>query len=165
MITLSIALGSLVLYLIAYNTYGKWLGGKIFKLSAKAVVPAVELEDGNDFVPTSKGVVFGHHFTSIAGTGPIVGPALAVIWGWLPALLWVLIGSVFVGAVHDFGALVVSMRNKGQTVGDIAGRVISPRVRILFLLILFVAAGFIGYSEKCLSFVAFRRSCLKNMQI
>ncbi len=139
MITLSIALGSLVLYLIAYNTYGKWLGGKIFKLSAKAVVPAVELEDGNDFVPTSKGVVFGHHFTSIAGTGPIVGPALAVIWGWLPALLWVLIGSVFVGAVHDFGALVVSMRNKGQTVGDIAGRVISPRVRILFLLILFMA--------------------------
>ncbi|MDG1358216.1 MAG: carbon starvation protein A, partial [Akkermansiaceae bacterium] len=107
--------------------------------SAKAVVPAVELEDGNDFVPTSKGVVFGHHFTSIAGTGPIVGPALAVIWGWLPALLWVLIGSVFVGAVHDFGALVVSMRNKGQTVGDIAGRVISPRVRILFLLILFMA--------------------------
>ena len=139
MITLIIALGSLVLYLLAYHTYGKWLGNKIFKLSAKTVAPSVELEDGNDYVPTSKGVVFGHHFTSIAGTGPIVGPALAVIWGWLPALLWVLIGSVFVGAVHDFGALVVSMRNKGQTVGDIAGRVISPRVRILFLLILFMA--------------------------
>jgi len=139
MTTLIIALGSLVLYILAYHTYGKWLGNKIFKLSAKAVVPSVELEDGNDYVPTSKGIVFGHHFTSIAGTGPIVGPALAVIWGWLPALLWVLIGSVFVGAVHDFGALVVSMRNKGQTVGDIAGRVISPRVRVLFLLILFMA--------------------------
>ena len=99
----------------------------------------MELEDGNDYVPTSKGVVFGHHFTSIAGTGPIVGPALAVMWGWVPALIWVLFGSVFIGAVHDFGALIVSMRNRGQTVGDIAGRVISPRVRVLFLLILFMA--------------------------
>ena len=139
MTTLLIALGSFVFYIVAYNTYGKWLGSKVFKLDADATVPAVELEDGNDYVPTNKGVVFGHHFTSIAGTGPIVGPALAVMWGWLPALLWVLIGSVFIGAVHDFGALIVSMRNRGQTVGDIAGRVISPRVRVLFLLILFMA--------------------------
>jgi len=139
MTTLAIALGAFVLYILAYNTYGKWLGSKIFKLDAQAKVPAVELEDGSDYVPTSKGVVFGHHFTSIAGTGPIVGPALAVMWGWVPALIWVLFGSVFIGAVHDFGALIVSMRNRGQTVGDIAGRVISPRVRVLFLLILFMA--------------------------
>lgn len=139
MTTLLIALGAFVFYIIAYNTYGKWLGQKVFKLNAEAKVPSIELEDGNDYVPTSKGVVFGHHFTSIAGTGPIVGPALAVMWGWVPALIWVLVGSVFIGAVHDFGALIVSMRNKGQTVGDIAGRVISPRVRILFLLILFMA--------------------------
>lgn len=99
----------------------------------------MECEDGSDFVPTKKGVVFGHHFTSIAGTGPIVGPALAVIWGWLPALLWVLFGSIFIGAVHDFGALVISMRNKGQTVRDISGRVLSPRTRILFLGVLFMA--------------------------
>ncbi|MBK1832069.1 carbon starvation protein A [Verrucomicrobiaceae bacterium R5-34] len=139
MFTLVIALGSFVFYLIAYNTYGKWLANKIFKLDPEAKVPSVEFEDGSDYVPTSKGVVFGHHFTSIAGTGPIVGPALAVMWGWLPALIWVLVGSVFIGAVHDFGALIVSMRNRGQTVGDIAGRVISPRVRVLFLLILFLA--------------------------
>ncbi|BDS08071.1 carbon starvation protein A [Oceaniferula spumae] len=139
MTTLAIAIGAFVFYLIAYNTYGKWLGSKIFKLEPKAKVPSIELEDGNDYVPTSKGVVFGHHFTSIAGTGPIVGPALAVMWGWLPALIWVLVGSVFIGAVHDFGSLIVSMRNRGQTVGDIAGRVISPRVRVLFLLILFLA--------------------------
>lgn len=137
--TLAIALGAFVFYLVAYHTYGKWLGQKIFKLDGNVTPPSVELEDGSDYVPTSKGVVFGHHFTSIAGTGPIVGPALAVIWGWLPALIWVLVGSVFIGAVHDFGALIVSMRNKGQTVGDIAGRVISPRVRVLFLLILFMA--------------------------
>src|SRR5690606_558206 len=84
-------------------------------------------------------VIFGHHFTSIAGTGPIVGPAIAVFWGWLPALLWVLFGSIFIGAVHDFGALVISLRNRGQTVGEVAGRLISPRARILFLLVLFLA--------------------------
>lgn len=137
--TLLIALGSLVAYLIAYHTYGRWLARKIFRLDASNKAPSIALEDGEDFVPTSKGVVFGHHFTSIAGTGPIVGPALAVIWGWLPALLWVLFGSIFIGAVHDFAALVVSMRNKGQTVGDIAGRVLAPRTRILFLSILFMA--------------------------
>lgn len=137
--TLAVAIGAFVFYLVAYHTYGKWLGQRIFRLDRDAVTPSVELEDGSDYVPTSKGVVFGHHFTSIAGTGPIVGPALAVIWGWLPALVWVLLGSVFIGAVHDFGSLVVSMRNRGQTVGDIAGKVISPRVRILFLLVLFMA--------------------------
>lgn len=139
MTVLLIAIGSAVLYLVAYNTYGKWLGNKLFRLSSSAITPAVALEDGNDYVPTSKGVIFGHHFTSIAGTGPIVGPALAVIWGWVPAVLWVLFGSIFIGAVHDFGALVVSLRNQGQTVGDIAGRVLSPKARILFLAILFLA--------------------------
>ncbi|MBK1827678.1 carbon starvation CstA family protein [Haloferula rosea] len=139
MTTLFIALGSLVLYLVAYHTYGKWLARRIFKLDPDRIPPSVELEDGNDYVPTSKGVVFGHHFTSIAGTGPIVGPALAVIWGWVPALLWVLFGSILIGAVHDFGSLVVSMRNKGQTVGDISGRILAPRARILFLSILFLA--------------------------
>ena len=92
-----------------------------------------------DYVPTSKSVVFGHHFTSIAGTGPIVGPAIAIMWGWVPALLWVVLGSIFIGAVHDFGALVVSLRNNGQTVGDIAGRVLNKRVRLLFLFVLFMA--------------------------
>lgn len=137
--TLLIALGSLVAYIVAYNTYGKWLARKVFRLDSSNEAPSIELEDGDDYVPTAKSIVFGHHFTSIAGTGPIVGPALAVIWGWLPALLWVLFGSIFIGAVHDFGSLVISMRNKGQTVGDISGRLLSPRTRILFLSILFLA--------------------------
>ncbi|NRB26798.1 MAG: carbon starvation protein A, partial [Roseibacillus sp.] len=137
--TLAIALGALVLYLVAYHTYGRFLARRIFKLDPAARVPSVEMEDGTDYVPTRKGVIFGHHFTSIAGTGPIVGPALAVIWGWVPALLWVLFGSILIGAVHDFGALVVSMRNRGQTVGDIAGRVLSKRTRLLFLSVLFLA--------------------------
>ncbi|MDA7522927.1 hypothetical protein N8535_00660 [bacterium] len=136
---LIIALLAGIGFIVAYHTYGRWLGHKIFALSAKTVCPSYKLKDGVDYVPTSKGVVFGHHFTSIAGTGPIVGPAIAVMWGWLPALLWVVLGSIFIGAVHDFGSLVVSLRNSGQTVGDIAGRVMNRRVRLLFLFVLFMA--------------------------
>lgn len=139
MSTLLVAVGAFFGYIIAYHTYGRWLARKIFGLDQKAEVPSHQLRDDVDFVPTRKEVIFGHHFTSIAGTGPIVGPAIAVFWGWLPALLWVLLGSIFVGAVHDFGALVISLRNRGQTVGDVAGRLIAPRARVLFLLILFMA--------------------------
>src|SRR5690606_39337088 len=110
-----------VALITAYVTYGRWLT-RLFTLREDSTTPAVLLRDGRDFVPTAKSIVFGHHFTSIAGTGPIVGPAIAVMWGWVPALLWVVLGSIFIGAVHDLGALVVSLRNNGQTVGDIAGR-------------------------------------------
>ena len=134
--TLLVAVGSFLGFIIAYYTYGRWLSRRIFALDPNAVTPSYELQDDIDFVPTKKEVIFGHHFTSIAGTGPIVGPAIAVFWGWLPALVWVLLGSIFIGAVHDFGALVVSLRNRGQTVGEIAGRMITPRAKILFLLIL-----------------------------
>ena len=137
--TLLIALLAGLGFIVAYHTYGRWLGKKIFRLSASAVCPSEKLEDGVDYVPTKKSIVFGHHFTSIAGTGPIVGPAIAIMWGWLPALLWVVLGSIFIGAVHDFGALVVSLRNNGQTVGEIAGRVLNKRVRLLFLFVLFMA--------------------------
>ncbi|QEG34533.1 carbon starvation CstA family protein [Bythopirellula goksoeyrii] len=137
--TLLVALGSFLGFIIAYNTYGRWLARKVFGVDPQAVVPSQELRDDVDFVPTRRSVIFGHHFTSIAGTGPIVGPAIAVFWGWLPALLWVVFGSIFIGAVHDFGALMVSLRNRGQTVGEIAGRLISPRASVIFLLILFFA--------------------------
>src|SRR6056297_3252917 len=139
MSTLLIALATMVAYVIAYHTYGRWLARTIFRLDSEANVPSVELNDDCDYVPTDKSILFGHHFTSIAGTGPIVGPAIAVMWGWLPALVWVLLGSILVGAVHDCGSLVVSMRSRGQTVGDVAGRVLNRRVRLLFLFILFMA--------------------------
>ena len=137
--TLLIALAAGIAFIAAYHLYGRWLGNKIFNVSAERLCPSHRLRDDNDYVPTKKSIVFGHHFTSIAGTGPIVGPAIAVMWGWLPALLWVVFGSIFIGAVHDFGSLIVSLRNNGQTVGDIAGRVINRRTRILFLLVLFLA--------------------------
>ncbi len=136
--TLLIAVGAFVAYLAAYHTYGRWLSRKVFQLSPDAACPSVEINDGTDYVPTKREVIFGHHFTSIAGTGPIVGPAIAVFWGWLPALIWVLVGSIFIGAVHDFGSLVVSLRNRGQTVGDVAARMLNPRARILLLLVLFL---------------------------
>ena len=165
MSTLLIAILSFVGFIVAYNTYGKWLARKIFGLDPGAKVPSQELKDDVDYVPTKKEIIFGHHFTSIAGTGPIVGPAIAVFWGWLPALLWVVLGSVFIGAVHDFGALVVSLRNRGQSVGEVAGRMIGPRAKLLFLFVLFmgltivlaifglvIALIFSYYPESVLSF-------------
>ncbi|MBI1246901.1 carbon starvation protein A [bacterium] len=136
MSTLIVAVLSFVGFIVAYNTYGRWLSKKIFEVDDDRQVPSKELQDDIDFCPTDRQVVFGHHFTSIAGTGPIVGPAIAVFWGWLPALLWVVFGSIFVGAVHDLGSLIVSLRNRGQTVGEIAGRVINKRAKYLFLIVL-----------------------------
>ena len=139
MSTILVAVASFFGFIVAYHTYGRWLSRRVFGLDSAAEVPSKQLRDDVDYLPTRREVVFGHHFTSIAGTGPIVGPAIAVFWGWLPALLWVVLGSIFIGAVHDFGALVVSLRNQGQTVGEIAGRLISPRARVLFLIILALA--------------------------
>jgi carbon starvation protein len=126
-------------YIIAYHTYGRFLAGKIFKLNKNAPVPSVELRDGIDYVPARKGIIFGHHYTSIAGTGPIVGPAIGIIWGWLPAILWVFLGSIFMGAVHDFGALVVSMRNEGKSISEAAAKYINLRVRFIFFAVVFLS--------------------------
>ncbi|MGD1822994.1 MAG: carbon starvation protein A [Pleomorphochaeta sp.] len=125
-------------YLIAYKIYGKFIGNKIFELSQKNVTPSHEFEDGIDYVPTKKGIIFGHHFTSIAGTGPIVGPAIGVIWGWLPALIWVFVGSIVMGAVQDFSALVMSLRSQGKSISEIASQYISKKVRFAFFLIVFI---------------------------
>ncbi len=138
MSALLIIIVTFVGYLIAYYTYGRFLARKIFRLDNSAVVPSKELEDGIDYVPTRKGVIFGHHYTSIAGTGPIVGPAIGIIWGWVPALIWVFVGSIVMGAVHDFGALVVSMRNQGKSISEITARYVNARARTLFFLIAFL---------------------------
>ena len=135
--SLILAGGAAILYLVAYHTYGKFLGRKIFKLNPDTICPCTEFQDDVDFVPTKKPIIFGHHFTSIAGTGPIVGPAIGIIWGWVPALIWILLGSILMGAVHDFGSLVVSLRNQGRSIGDVASDIVNERVRTLFLLIIF----------------------------
>ena len=135
--SLLLAILMIIGYLIAYHTYGKFLAKKIFRLSAEAVCPSEALRDDHDFIPTKKEVLFGHHFTSIAGLGPIVGPAIAVIWGWVPAILWIFFGSIFFGALHDFGSMVISLRAQGRSIGDVAADLVNSRVRTLFLLIIF----------------------------
>ena len=125
-----------VAFALAYRFYSGFLARRVFALSSDEPVPSRELEDGVDYVPTRRGVLWGHHFASIAGAAPIVGPAIAVIWGWLPAVIWIGLGTIFMGAVHDFGALVISARHRGHSMGDIAGEIMSPRIRTLFLVII-----------------------------
>ncbi|MEX0988283.1 MAG: carbon starvation protein A [Bacteroidales bacterium] len=142
-----LALLALIGYVIAYYTYGKFIGKKLLSISDKNLMPAHEFRDEIDFVPARKSIVFGHHFTTIAGLGPIVGPAIGIIWGWVPAFLWVFLGSIFMGAVHDFTTLVVSARNRGITIGELTGRIISPSTRfalqfIMQLLLFIVLAVF-----------------------
>jgi carbon starvation protein len=132
-----VAVVVLFLYALGYLYYSKYLATKVYALDPAFVTPAHQFADGVDYVPTNKHVLFGHHFTSIAGAAPIVGPAIAVFWGWLPALLWITIGTIFAAGVHDFGALAVSVRHKGQNIGTLASEVISKRSRILFLVIIF----------------------------
>lgn len=123
-------------YIAAYKIYGKFLANKVFYINAGNKMPSEVYNDGVDFVPTKRHIVFGHHFTTIAGLGPIVGPAIGIIWGWLPAFLWVIFGSIFMGAVHDFSILVISARNKGKTIGDLTGSIIGPSTRIAFQLLI-----------------------------
>ena len=128
-----VLIGLLVFYL-GFRFYSKFIGNRIFKIHEDdQIMPSKALEDGIDYVPTKKHILYGHHFTSIAGAAPIVGPCVAAYWGWLPALLWILLGTIFMGAVHDFGALVTSVKEKGRSIADIASNTISKRTRLMFL--------------------------------
>ena len=126
-----------VLFFLGYRYYSSYLAHKVYGVDPAFVTPAHEFEDGNDFVPTNKHVLFGHHFTSVAGAAPIVGPAIAVFWGWGPALAWIVLGTIFAAGVHDFGSLMVSVRHKAKSIGTLAGSVINARARMLFLSIIF----------------------------
>jgi len=126
-----------VLFFLGYKYYSVYLSQKVYALDPAFVTPAHEFEDGVDFVPTNKHVLFGHHFTSVAGAAPIVGPAIAVFWGWGPALAWIVLGTIFAAGAHDLGALVVSVRHKAKSIGTLAGTVINARARMLFLAIIF----------------------------
>lgn len=118
--------------------YSKFIAEKIYQLDPNFVTPAHEFNDGKDFHPTNKYVLWGHHFTSVAGAAPIVGPAIAVYWGWVPAVLWVMLGTIFFAGVHDFGALWASARHKGRSMGALSERVIGSRTRSLFMIVVFL---------------------------
>lgn len=144
--TTMIALFALALYLVFYFTFGKTLRDKLLKSDKAPAAPSERLSDGVDYVPTNKFVLFGHHFASIAGAGPITGPAMAVAWGWLPGLLWIWFGNIFLGAIHDYLALAASVRYDGRSVQFVAQDMIGKKAGktfswfILFLCILVVAA-------------------------
>ncbi len=116
-----------------YIFYGGWLA-KQWGVDDTKVTPAHELEDGMDYVPAKAPVLMGHHFSSIAGAGPINGPIQAAVFGWLPCMLWILIGGIFFGAVHDYGALFASIRHKGQTLGEVVAANIGERAKKLFII-------------------------------
>jgi len=121
-----------------YFVYSRFIASRIYKLDPDFRTPAHEFEDGVDFVPTNRYVLWGHHFTSVAGAAPIVGPAIAVIWGWLPAFLWVVFGTIFFAGVHDSGALWASIRNRAKSVGALTGEVVGRRARTVFMIVIFL---------------------------
>jgi len=133
-----IAVLGLGAYYLGWRFYSKFIADKIYKLDPNFVTPAHEFEDGTDFVPTNKHVLWGHHFTSIAGAAPIVGPAIAVFWGWVPALLWVVLGTIFFAGAHDFGTLWISTRHQGRSMGSLSAQVVSPTTRSLFMIVIFL---------------------------
>ena len=131
--SLWIMLGSILIFIIAYATYGAWLA-KQWGIDPTRKTPAHTMEDGVDYVPTSPLVLLGHHFSSIAGAGPINGPIQAAIFGWVPVLLWIIIGSIFFGGVHDFGSLFISIRHDGKSIGEVINDTMGKKGKRLFLI-------------------------------
>jgi carbon starvation protein len=144
-----VATGALACLGFGYRFYGKHIATRLLGLDDRNPTPAHLYRDNIDYVPSNRWVLFGHHFASISGLGPILGPAIAVIWGWVPALLWIVFGTIFIGGVHDLATLKLSVSNRGRSVGDVAGKIINHRSRILFLLLSFflitLAMGVFAY--------------------
>ncbi|XUO88600.1 carbon starvation protein A [Halomonas sp. KM072] len=132
---LVVGLGAMAL---GYFIYSRFIAQKIYQLDPDFKTPAHEFEDGVDYVPTNRFVLWGHHFTSVAGAAPIVGPAIAVIWGWAPAFMWVVFGTIFFAGIHDFGAIWASVRNKAKSVGALTGDVVGKRARSIFMIVIFL---------------------------
>lgn len=150
---LTLVFVALLIFAIAYRFYGIFMANKLLRLNAHNVTPAIEFADGKDYVATNRNVLFGHHFAAIAAAGPLVGPVLAAQFGYLPGALWILIGCVLAGGVHDMVVLFASVRHKGESLATIAGKEIGKGtgliagIAILFILILTLA----GLSLACIS--------------
>ncbi len=127
----------LVAMFAGYRFYSKFLAEKIYKLDPDFVTPAHTKRDDKDYLPTHRIVLWGHHFTAIAGAAPIIGPSIAVIWGWVPAFLWVIFGTIFFAGVHDFGAIWASVRNDAQSIGALTRDAVGSRAQTLFMVVIF----------------------------
>ena len=123
---------------LGYRFYSKFIAEKIYRLDPAFETPSHAQRDDVDYLPTNRVVLWGHHFTSVAGAAPIIGPAIAIIWGWLPAFIWVVAGTVFFAGVHDFGAIWASVRNRGTSLGALTGEVVGPRARVLLMIVIFL---------------------------
>ena len=132
-----VALLAFAAYVVAYRVYAQHLASRLFELDPSRPTPAHRLRDDLDYVPANRYVLFGHQFASITGLSPMLGPAIAVIWGWLPAVVWIVLGAIFVGGVHDFGALAVSIRARGLSIGKVTENLVGPRGKTLFHVIIF----------------------------
>jgi carbon starvation protein len=152
---LAILLLALGAFALAYRCYARWIG-RVLRESDSIPTPAMTLGDGRDFVPAPMPVLFSHHFSTIAGAGPIVGPTLACAYGVYPALLWVVLGSIFIGAVHDYGSMFVSLRERGrsiaQTTGDLTGRLgFILYIAFTLVMIVLVTGAFLDLSVAALT--------------
>ncbi|OQX30140.1 MAG: carbon starvation protein A, partial [Spirochaeta sp. LUC14_002_19_P3] len=125
-------------YVLGVILYSRFIRKGIYKLSESFKTPAHEMQDGVDYVPTNPYILWGHHFTSVAGAAPIIGPAIAVIWGWGPAMLWVVFGTIFFAGIHDMGAIWISVRHKAESIGTISEKIMGRSVSLLFTLIVFL---------------------------
>ena len=155
--SLVLAIGALLLFFVGYRFYGR-VQERLWAVDPVRKTPAVELNDGVDYVPAKHWtILFGHHFASIAGAGPIIGPVIAaMVWGWFPAVIWLLVGSIFLGGVHDFAAFMVSLRHKGRSVADVAQTVMGFRAKMIFasfvwLALVLVNAVFAAVAARTLS--------------
>ena len=126
-----------IVFFIGYRFYAGYIDTKVMKADPKRATPAKMYMDGVEFMPTSKNVLFGYQFKSIAGAAPIIGPIIAIQWGWLPALIWILGGALFIGWVQDYSSAMIAMRNDGASFGGLSHRLISPRARIILLSFLY----------------------------
>jgi carbon starvation protein len=143
------------IFFLAYRFYSKYIG-RVFDEDVSQPTPACTLRDDVDFVPTKRGVLFGHHFASIAGGGPIIGPTVAAVFGYIPVFLWLVLGTVFIGAVHDFSALFVSLREKGKSIAEVARTSLGRAGFLLFIsftivMLLMVTSAFLGLTSVALT--------------
>ena len=143
--TFPIMLGTLCVFALGYRYYSAFIAAKVLVLDDRRTTPAHTYEDGHNYVPSPKWVLFGHHFAAIAGAGPLVGPTLAAQFGFAPGFLWILIGAVLAGCVHDFTVLVASVRHKGKSLADVArteigqGAGLVTMIALLFILLVTLA--------------------------
>ena len=133
-----LAVIGLSMLFLGYVFYSRFIAEHIYQLDPNFQTPAHLMRDDIDYIPTRRIILWGHHFTAVAGVAPIIGPGIAVIWGWLPAFIWVTLGTIFFAGVHDLGAVWISVRNKAQSIGALTGDIVGHRARALFMIVIFL---------------------------